>query len=132
MLDKEPGQVTGSYPETIGELVDISSIERSFLDQGERTFDGRLGTLPGRTEWSCFGTASETGSEAGALGGCCATIKPYIARQGRSHRTHGPAIDAGRSDRHEDHAVPCGVATSKSFILVNELKHDAAILAASR
>src|SRR5579871_4667382 len=119
--------MTGPDPEPLGQLIDVALVERTLVDEGQRTLDGRPGPLPGRTEGRCFRTASETRPKAGMLCRGCAAIEPDIARQGSPRRTHRATVDAGGLDRHENHPVPRRIAASEGLILCGKVEHGNAI-----
>lgn len=129
MSSEQAREVTRAHPEPTGQCVDVGAVERALLDEGERPLDGRRSALPGRAKRSSLGTASEAGAKAGTLRSGRAAEEFHIVRERRASRTHGPAVDAGRLDRHEHDTIQCGVAASKGIILGGEVVHEVAIAA---
>ena len=72
------------------ERVDVAMIvivESTFVNQIERAPDGVRGPAPTRETRSDFGTASQTGPEAGGVGRCRAPIESAIVEL-RGFRRH--------------------------------------------
>lgn len=123
MYDQEPRQMTWSYTKPFCKLIDITSVERSTFDKGQRPLDSSFRAFPSRAERNCFRAASETRPKPSALGGCRAPIEPYITRQRSSRGAYRSTVYASRLDRHEYYPVPRRVTTAKGFVLSVKLEH---------
>lgn len=99
---EEPGQMSRTDPETIGQSLDTAVIKCTVRDEPERTFDSRACSLPCRRERSSLGPAPQTRSETRKFGRRCRRIEHYVGRLGRAHRTDRAAVDTCRANARKE------------------------------
>ena len=102
---EQPRQVAPSDPQPPGQRLDARLVERALVDQAERAIDRRPRAAPGRRMLRGLGPAAQAGPKARRLGGGRAREIADVARHRLAYRADGPAVDAGRGDGDEDHAV---------------------------
>jgi hypothetical protein len=99
---EEPGQMSRTDPETIGQSLDTAVIKCTVRDEPERTFDSGACSLPCRRERSSLGPAPQTRSETRKFGRRCRRIEHYVGRLGRAHRTDRAAVDTCRANARKE------------------------------
>src|SRR5258705_13601592 len=76
---EEPGQMSRTDPETIGQSLDTAVIKCTVRDDPKRTFDSGACSLPCRRERSSLRPAPQTRSETRKFGRRCRRIEHYGA-----------------------------------------------------
>ena len=99
---EEPGQMSRTDPETIGQSLDTAVIKCTVRDEPERTFDSGACSLPCRRERSSLRPAPQTRSETRKFGRRCRRIEHYVGRLGRAHRTDRAAVDTCRANARKE------------------------------
>src|SRR6202040_515002 len=99
---EEPGQMSRTDPETIGQSLDTAVIKCTVRDEPERTFDSGACSLPCRRERSSLWPAPQTRSETRKFGRRCRRIEYYVGRLGRAHRTDRAAVDTCRANARKE------------------------------
>jgi hypothetical protein len=99
---EEPGQMSRTDPETIGQSLDTAVIKCTVRDEPERTFDSGACSLPCRRERSSLRPAPQTRSETRKFGRRRRRIEHYVGRLGRAHRTDRAAVDTCRANARKE------------------------------
>ena len=99
---EEPGQMSRTNPETIGQSLDTAVIKCAVRDEPERTFDSGACSLPCRRERSSLRPAPQTRSETRKFGRRCRRIEHYVGRISRAHRTDRAAVDTCRANARKE------------------------------
>src|SRR5262245_59555997 len=123
MLREEPRQVPGANAEACGQCFDAVGVERSCLDQCQRSLDGGPRSFPGRAEGSRLRTTSQTGSVAGTFRGCGAWVEANVACEWCAYPADRPTINPSRPDGHEHDAIKGGIASLQRRVACVEVQH---------
>jgi hypothetical protein len=110
MLSEQPRQLPGAHAQMPGQILDAPAVKRAVRDKPQAACHRRARPAPRGGTRRGLRSTSQTRPEAGLLGRCGARVVANIPAQWLPHGTDGSAVDPGRCDADEDHAVKGRIA----------------------